>query len=146
MVQIILSPYFSFPVWQLYLCLYYSIYRHVPPVPKTLSSSKFSMPTFSVWPVRLASGRNSITVHTIFSTQYIHLKTHFFPLTYISSVHWQLFKLDSCIIFNGFNKRINSKTQTYVTYAFNIYYVAATILTGTYHCVYIHWKRKKYLI
>lgn len=51
-------------------------------------------------------------------------------------MHWQLFKLDSCIIFNGFNKRINSKTQTYVTYAFNIYYVAATILTGTYHCVH----------
>jgi len=34
----------------------------LPPVPRTFRSSKFSMPTFSAWPVKFAEGKKKITL------------------------------------------------------------------------------------
>lgn len=61
--------------------LFHASRRHSPPVPKTLSSSKFSMPTLSVWPVRLASRKRKKIPqlkHTVYMLNFCTLQTQTF--------------------------------------------------------------------
>lgn len=73
----------SFPSTVSVFNVFHASSRHLPPVPKTLSSSKFSMPTLSVWPVRLAGSRrkkNTVVTNTIRSTFSVpckHIHFHF---------------------------------------------------------------------
>ncbi len=46
---------------QKYFCKFSAVFS--PPVPSTLRSSKFSMPTFSVYPVRFAEKGQTVNVH-----------------------------------------------------------------------------------